>query len=226
MKKRVFALLLCGLLLLSLAACGGGGTTNPSPAQTGNATQAHGGASDTGEKPGTEVKGLALTDYSDMAYGYSMLCPDLWMSELQYTDCWTLKDKDENNSAIFAFSEYHPEPVFYDDKTAEVKNPQELLDCFLPMIRDILRGKTSASPGETITDIKWNEVSVSGLPAAEFRGAIDGGKLGSLGITGICVVGEKRPYVFWATDLSKDQSYLDMAQEVLEACVANFKEGS
>ena len=46
------------------------------------------------------------------------------------------------------------------------------------------------------------------------------------GTTGICIAGEKRPYMFWAVDLSADQSYLDMAQEVLDACVANFKEGS
>ena len=225
MKKQILTLLLCGLLMLSLAACGGE-SKNPAGEAEDPVAQGQVESLENGGKPGVEVKGLALTDYSDLAYGYTMLCPDLWQCELNTTDTWILHDNDDNKVLIFAFSEYHPEPVFYDDKTAEVKNPQELLDYFLPMIRGILRGRTSASPGETITDIQWKEIAVSELPASEFQGRIDGGKLGSMGIAGICVVGEKRPYVFWAVDLSADQSNLDMAQEVLEACVANFKEGS
>ena len=226
MKKRVLALLLCGLLMLGLAACGGGGTTTPSSMGTGNATQGQGGSSEPGGQSGTNVQGLALKEYTDREFGYSLLAPDLWSDEYTYSQRWVLQDKNDDNLVLFAYTEYHDGSSYFAEGTAELTDPKEIPAHFMSAMCESIGSKTGTTPKQDIIGIQWKEMTIGGFAAAEFRGTIDCSKAGILGITGICVVGEKRSYAFWALDLSKDQSYLDMAQEVLETCVANFKEGS
>ena len=231
MKKQILALLLCGLLMLSLAACGGE-SKNPAGEAENPVTQGEGGASENGAKPGMEVKGLALKEYTNIDYGFTLLAPDMWSDEGLYSTRWVLqvddlmKNENYDKLILFAYTAYHDGTSMFAEEAAKLSDPQEIPGQFMDVIRDIYGTKTGDYASHEITGIQWKEMSVSGIPAAEFKGSIDCDKAGILGITGICIAGEKRPYMFWAVDLSADQSYLDMAQEVLDACVANFKEGS
>ena len=226
MVKKLIVMTLSFFLLLSLAA--GGGTGNPKTAQAGNSdtTQQGEASEETNEPASTEVHGINLTKYTDREFGYTMLCPDLYSDQQMYSDCWVAQDENYDPLLILAFSEYYPDENRFSADVAEKSDPTELLDGFLPTIQLIIRRKNGDFPGENLKSLQWTEMKVSGLSAAKFCAVLHDDASSDVGITGICVIGEKRPYVFWAADVSADQSYLDTAQAVLEACVANFKEGS
>ena len=225
MMKKVIALALSAVLLLGLAACGGSG--EPKATQSGNTgnNQQGGAPETTGKSASVEVKGMNLTEYTDRDFSYTLLCPDLYSDEQMYSDCWVYQNENYEPLIIFAYSEYYPEEIYFDVKTASASKPEELPEFYLSTIRQIIKNKTGNFPGTELTQLNWKDMSISGLPAAEFRGVL-ASTTANVGVIGICIIGEKRPYVFWAADVSADQSYLDTAQAVLEACVANFKEGS
>ena len=225
MKKRVFALLLCGLLLLGLTACGGD-PTPPAPQGGTSASEQGGTPAPTGQAGGKEIHGIKLKEYTDGKLGYTLLCPDLAGGEQAYSDYWVFENQNDEDAIIFAFSEYRENALFFEEDLLGITDPHELAEQFIPIYEDVCGRKLALILLNVPDNLTWKDMSVSGLPSALFRGTVKSDLQGEIGITGICVVGEKRPYVFWAIDLSEDQSYLDMAQEVLEACVANFKEGS
>lgn len=100
-----------------------------------------------------------------------------------------------------------------------------MFEYFLPIVGDLLSVKEGTFIREKgVGEVTWMDMSISGLNAARFNCALSTNG-GEMGIVGICIVGEKRPYMFWAMDLSKDQSNLIKAQEILEKCVLPFKEG-
>ena len=88
---------------------------------------------------------------------------------------------------------------------------------------------------DSVCTPEFKDIKVSGLPATEFKCVMNNvmydsnynkGKDDTLGLVGIIVVGEKRPYVFWAADITTGQKEMDTAIKVLEAAVENFKEGN
>lgn len=225
MKNRVIALVLCVLLVAGLAACGG--DPNPTAPQGGTSASGQGGTpAPTGQAGGKEVRGVKLKEYTDGKLGYTLLSPDLTGGEQAYSDYWVFLDQNNKAAIIFAFSEYREGAAIFEEDLTIIDDAKELANKFAPVYQKIFARNLALVLQDTVENLSWKEISVSGLPSALFRGTVKSDLQGELGMTGICVVGEKRPYVFWAVDLSEDQSYLDMAQEVLEACVANFKEGS
>ena len=226
MAKRLTALFLSVLMILCLAACGGGGG-GTGPTGGSNAANPQGGTPSETKKPaGQTVGDLGLTAYEDPDFGYTMLCPDTHKDSYAYSDYWFYKDKDGGYPIFFAFSEYQPEYAMHSEEALSIKDPKGLFDYFFPIMAKVLSSAyTTHMFDDEIGEVSWKELKVSGLTSGSFSCKVGTSK-GEKGLTGICVAGEKRPYVFWAVDLSEDQTYLDMAREVLEACVANFKEGS
>lgn len=225
MKNRMIAFVLCILLLVGLAACGG--DPNPTAPQGGTSASGQGGTSaPAGQTGGKEIRGVKLIEYSERELGYTLLCPDLRGGNQGEADYWIFRDQNDERAIIFAFSEFRTDSPYFAEDLSGITDPHELAGQFFPIYKDVCSRKLALILLNAPDNLTWKDMSVSGLPSALFRGTMTTSAMDDQGITGICVVGEKRPYVFWAIDLSEDQSYLDMAQEVLEACVANFKEGS
>ncbi len=224
--KKLIAIALSALLLLSLVACGNGGETNTPTGNQSTTRDEGGNQAATGQIISDAVHDINLIDYTDRTLGYQMRCPELTGKEQAYSDYWIYRDKDDERALLFAFSEYHEDATLFSEDTAGVKDSHAIPALFLPVYKEICAQKLGVILGNAIENLSWTDMDVSGLPAAEFRGTIKSDAMDAHGITGICVVGANRPYVFWAIDISKDQSYLELAGEVLEACVANFKEGS
>ena len=228
MLKRMIAFLLCALLLLGLAACGGGGDTPSNSGGDQTAERPQGGETGEPAKPSAgKVRDLALTEYTDMDAGYTMLCPDVRNSSFSYSDYWLYPGTSDERKLFFSFAEYEAAYSLYGENGPSITDPHELLAYFMPIVSKMLGySEKLYLNSENVTELTWNDTTVSGLPAAAFRGTIEVSENGPRGLTGICVVGEKRPYLFWAYDFTEDQSNVEFAQEVLEACVKNFKEGS
>ena len=225
MKNRMITLLLCVLLLAGLTACSG--DSKPTAQQGGASTSGQGESpAPMGQTDDKEVRGVRLKEYTDGKLGYTLLCPDLAGGEQAYSDYWIFRDQNDERAIIFAFSEYREGKAIFKEELSGITDPRELADQFYPVYEEVCGRNLALILSEKANILTWKDMSVSGLSSAMFQGTVKSDRKGEIGITGICVVGEKRPYMFWAIDLSEDQSYLDMAQEVLEACVANFKEGS
>ena len=225
MMKRMIALLLSVLLLAGLTACGG--SQDPAVPNGGGDSQSETKQPDGTQSPSGESGGIGLTRYEDNVLGYTLLCPDLEMNEYLYTNYWVLLEEENINKPliIFGYSEYQEQNSVTNEEMLQVTDPKELFDYFHEAVRQLVSAKEAISPRKQLTDQKWLDIQVSNLPTAAFRAKAESSE-GDKGIVCICVIGEKRPYMFWAMDLSEDQSHLDQAQKVLEDCVKEFKEGA
>ena len=217
MMKRMVLLLLCILIITGLAACGGPG---PAPSTSGDADQFGTGLPvSSGE--------IGLTRYEDNVLGYTLLCPDLGMNEFLYTNYWVFKENGDIDKPLifFDYAEYQEQNSVTKEEMLQVTDPKELFDYFYELLRQTIGEKKAISAENNLEGQQWLDIQVAELPTAAFRAMI-GTDEGDKGIVCICVIGEKRPYMFWAMDLSEDQSHLDQAQKVLEDCVKEFKEGA
>lgn len=185
------------------------------------------------------VSGVPLKEYKDSDLGYTLLCPDLNYTQTDsylYTDVWWYRKnkEDKDDTLLFGYSEYQEGVSKHDAKALNITDPQELLDYFMYFI-----GKTTSNWMIHLTDSsctpEWKKMTVSGLQAAEFKCVMDDVSYDSnyhrngdnkIGLVGITVVGKKRPYIFWAADLSLEQKEMNTATKVLEAAVESFNEGN
>lgn len=225
MLKRMIALLLSVLLIAGLTACGG--SQDPASPNGGGNSQSETKQPDGTQSPSGESGGIGLTRYEDNVLGYTLLCPDLEMNEFLYTNYWVFNEDDDINKPLifFDYSEYQEQNFATKEEMLQVTDPKDLFDCFYDLVMQAISSKEAISMENKLKDQQWLDVQVAELPTAAFRAKIDTDR-GDLGIICICVIGEKRPYMFWAMDLSEDQSHLDQAQKVLEDCVKEFKEGA
>ena len=225
MMKRMIALLLSVLLLAGLTACGG--SQDPAVPNGGGDSQSETKQPDGTQSPSGESGGIGLTRYEDNVLGYTLLCPDLGMNEFLYTNYWVFNEDDNINKPLifFDYSEYQEQNFVTKEEMLQVTDPKELFDYFYELLRQTIGEKKAISAENNLTGQQWMDIQVAELPTAAFRAMI-GTDEGDKGIVCICVIGEKRPYMFWAMDLSENQSHIDQAQKVLEDCVKEFKEGA
>ena len=240
MKRKIvvlLALVMAGCMLIS--ACGGGNDSD-TKADPQNSTTAGTKAADkettADNKQKDEVKGAALVDYKDKEFGYTMLVPDSSADDVDEgvdSGCtvWIFKDvKADERVLMLAASEYSETSPRFKAAPDAFSSADQLLDLFGNQMDKVLGNKLRLSASKIEASMfTYDKVSVNGLDGAKFKGTIqcnDEKNDRDYGFAGVCVMGEKRPYVFWAIDLTEDMSQIDKGLEIINACLKDFKEGN
>ena len=179
--------------------------------------------------------GVALRDYEDPDFGYTMLSPDesvdgtITGDDLGCT-VWIISDKDDEEVMMVAFMEYEEDSPRFSETPDEFASPEQLLDLFEKHIKKVMGVKLTLHPsGLEASAYTYEKAEAGELDAVRFKGALkcDNEKtIREYGFTGVCVQGEKRPYVFWAIDLTEDMSMTDAGAQIIGACVRDFREGN
>lgn len=233
--KKTYLILAALLAFAMLAACGDKQQSDAeTPQEQAAEESAESAAVEAKEAAvGKTVQGIQLTEYTDPEFGYSMLCPandfeGYRLSPAKTCGCsvWGFNDKEGASAMIIGFSEYDAESSYFETPAESITAADQILDAFSAHIDCVLQDVEALRVSSIGSgDVQFSETKVNGLPAAAFQGSLSTDER-EYGFCGICVLGERRPYVFWSLDESLDGSYASISQDILNACAADFQEGN
>ena len=236
--KRIGIIVAAAALCLLLAACGGkSGTTDGGKAEPSGTEQtaAEPEAAPAAKSESFEDGGIPLTAYTDEDFGYTMLSPDkdiVYIKGNRDSNCslWGVYNEEDDELCLFGFTEYKEDSPYFPEPADSASEPGQILDLFKEQIRSVILDTEALYMSDFDgSAFSYKELSVNGLAAVSFEDTLFGGDEDGdrdYGFTGVCVLGNCRPYVFWALDLTGDMSMTDTAQDTLLACLKDFAEGS